>query len=163
MTERRSWILWGPNSGGVYQIEFDGQRIYHHYGGDAAPPEPEPPEMVTDYLVRHSASNGGDMDAVLAEIRASLDGWYWLGGHARLRFARGIPLEIAGDAYCGDVGRGGHRCEASCAGEIDYAESLPKACAVAGRSLSAGPWMWRDHPSDPYVAEVYAMLAVGDP
>jgi hypothetical protein len=145
----RSWSL------GVRTLTFDGQFVT--FAG--ADQEREP---VVSFLERGTAPYNGvepeRLRAALAEIRSLLDGWFELGG-ARIRFERGLPRELAGDAYCGDVARGGHSCGPDCAGDVDYAHSLPRASALVGRPLVAGPWRWRDHPHAPYVAEVYAELS----
>jgi hypothetical protein len=33
----KSWSVWGPNSGGGYEVWFREGQLWHHYYGDSAP------------------------------------------------------------------------------------------------------------------------------
>lgn len=163
MDNSRRWLLWGPCSGGVYALELAGDRIFHRYDGDAGSQAGDGPEE--EYVINFLAHGtdpkgyGGEgIKSAVKEIQALLHGVYRLGNSSYIVFEHGVPIEIYGDLYCDDVGRGGHRCTYGCAGKVTYESDVARAEAVIGGPLIVGEWQYRADHADPYAGQSYALV-----
>ena len=143
MSEHR-FYLFGPNSGGVVMLVWQGDRVKHEYGGDEVPMEPGPEEeLLADFLARGANPPFlGDATSAIAVIRASLDGSYTLVGPYAIRCDKGVPVEIERRVRCENESVGGHRCSLACAPAAtgEHAAVEEKAARLVGRALDVGPW-----------------------
>jgi hypothetical protein len=144
MTDPRRWLLWSSVSGGTYHLELDGDRVRHVYAGEAIglPSSGLEDEWLSAFLARGRDPRGladERLGAVMAGIRASLDGVYTL-VRGYLRVDHGRPVEIFGEIYCSDPGVGGHVCSFNCSGRVTYENEIPRAEVLVGEPLLVGEW-----------------------
>lgn len=157
MANSTRYYVFGPDSGGVYFLDVEGDELTHGGSGENAPTlgADEARELVSTYLLRFAGAAPGF--EVLDALRADLDGEFRVGAW-RVRFASGRALEARIPWGCADCGVGGHACTEFCAGPLPVEEIVRDVQAMCGRPIAVARHGTAHSPNSPWIADGYVIF-----